>query len=391
MPMEPRPTRPTDSTSWLASAPGAHKFRRVDVPVEERGYAVLLGEGLIERAGEVIAPKLRGERALIVWDEAVASPHGKLLYRSLSAQNVECLIAPVPSGESSKNLRELTRIWMSLATAHVGRDGAVIAIGGGMVGDLAGFAAATWLRGVDFFLVPTTLLAMVDAAIGGKTAVNISQGKNLIGAFWQPRLVLADVRTLATLPMDEFRSGLAEVVKYGVIRDRDLFEALENKADAIRAREMDSLLPIIEWCCSIKADIVARDEREAGERELLNFGHTIGHAIETLTGYSRHRHGEAVAIGMIAEGRIARMLGTGWTDAGQERLEELLGAFDLPRDLRYEGAPTASDLVNATYADKKARGGRVRYALPTGIGTARHGVEVEDAVAFEVLGDLGAG
>lgn len=390
--MTPRKPAPgSDSTSWLAAQPGAHKFRRIDVPVEGRSYAILLGEGLIERAGELIAQKLKGERALIVWDEAVATPHGKLLYKSLSAQGVECLIAPIPSGESSKNLRELTKIWMSLATAHVGRDGALIAIGGGMVGDLAGFAAATWLRGVDFFLVPTTLLSMVDAAIGGKTAVNISQGKNLIGSFWQPRLVIADVGTLSTLPLDEYRSGLAEVVKYGVIRDKDLFEALENKADAIRARDMETLTPIIEWCCSIKAEIVGRDEREAGDRELLNFGHTIGHAIETLTGYSRFRHGEAVAIGMIAEGRIARMLGTGWTDAGQERLEELLGAFELPRDLRYEGAPSASDIVTSTYSDKKARGGRVRYALPTGIGAARQGFEVEDAVAFEVLGDLGAG
>ena len=249
-----KPAPGSDSTSWLAAQPGAHKFRRIDVPVEGRGYAILLGEGLIERAGELIAQKLKGERALIVWDEAVASPHGKLLYKSLSAQNVECLIAPIPSGESSKNLRELTKIWMSLATAHVGRDGALIAIGGGMVGDLAGFAAATWLRGVDFFLVPTTLLAMVDAAIGGKTAVNISQGKNLIGSFWQPRLVIADVGTLSTLPLDEYRSGLAEVVKYGVIRDRDLFEALENKSDAIRARDMEALTPVIEWCCSIKAE-----------------------------------------------------------------------------------------------------------------------------------------
>jgi 3-dehydroquinate synthase len=370
---------------------GSGRQLRVDVPVEGHNYAVLIGEGLLDRAGDLIGARLRGQRILVVMDEAVATPHAQILFKSLSScTGVEAYTCKVASGEQSKNIKELTKLWMSLGASNVGRDGAIIAIGGGMVGDLAGFAASTWLRGIDLFLIPTTLLAMVDASVGGKTAINSTLGKNLIGSFWQPRLVLADVSTLRTLSEPEYCSGLAEVIKYGIVKDRALFELIEERCDSILCRDPETLSEIIEWCCSIKGQIVVRDERESGERELLNFGHTIGHAIESKLGYGVVRHGEAVAIGMMAEARIAAEIGTGWSDAAHERLEELLTIFRLPCDLKREGAPSARALLDSTYSDKKVRSGQVRYALPTALGEAKTGFEVSDEIVLKVLRELGA-
>lgn len=260
----------------------------------------------------------------------------------------------------------------------------MVALGGGVVGDMAGFAAATWLRGINFVQVPTSLLAMVDASIGGKTGVNHPQGKNLIGAFHQPRLVLIDPQVLATLPPREFRAGMAEVIKYGVIWDAGLFAHLEaaDRLDQQRYISEELLQTILTCSCQAKAHVVGKDEKEAGLRAILNYGHTIGHAVESLTGYRVVNHGEAVAIGMMAAGEIALALNL-WTAAEQDRQRLLLKKTGLPIQL-----PTGIEIeaiLEALQTDKKVKSGRVRFVLPTQIGTVTVTDQVPSAVIRQVL------
>ena len=349
-----------------------------------RSYAVQIGPGLLDAAGPACARLGLGRRAAVVTQPAVA-PHAARVTESLRGAGFEPVVLVVTEGEESKSLREAERLWDAFVAHGLDRASPVVAVGGGVVGDLAGFAGAAFMRGLPVVQVPTTLLAQVDASIGGKVAVNHPRGKNLIGAFHQPRLVLIDPEALRTLPEREYRSGLAEVVKIGAALDADLFRSLETGLDALRRRDAALLEAVVATCCAAKARIVERDEREeTGLRMVLNYGHTVGHALEALSGYRRWLHGEAVAIGMAAAGRLAVRLG--WTDsAAAARQDALLQGIGLPT--RFSGiAPR--DIADALRHDKKARDGRVPFILMRSVGRAEacHDVPM-DAVA-EVLQEI---
>jgi 3-dehydroquinate synthase len=286
--------------------------------------------------------------------------------RSLSASGFSCTEVILPDGEAFKTMASAERIFEELLKAGLDRKSALIAIGGGVIGDLAGFAASVYMRGIDFVQIPTTLLAQVDSSVGGKTGVNHPLGKNMIGTFWQPRLVWIDIDTLGTLPRREFIAGVAEIIKYGIIWDHELFAYLEKNAQHVLSLQSDALRHIISRSCEIKADVVARDEREGGLRAILNFGHTIGHALETATGYTAFVHGEAVAIGMSVEAEIAQLLGLLSSDevAG---IRSLIRAYGLPT-----AVPGSIDLdlfFSSMKLDKKAVSGELRFILPERIGS----------------------
>ncbi|HEY6985983.1 MAG TPA: 3-dehydroquinate synthase [Rhodanobacteraceae bacterium] len=351
----------------------------LDVALGERSYPIRIGSGLLGDAGAWRA-ELRGRHVLVVTDEHVAPLYLARVRDSLASLAHDAIV--LPAGESSKTLDSAARIFSALAALGASRDAAIIALGGGMVGDLAGFAAATWMRGIDFVQMPTTLLAMVDSSVGGKTGVNLDSGKNLVGAFHQPRAVLIDTATLATLPAREYAAGLAEVVKYGAIGDAKFFEWLEANADALNARDASALAEAIATSCRQKAGVVARDEREQGERALLNFGHTFGHAIEAASGYGTVLHGEAVAIGMVLAARLAALLGRA-PPHDAARLATLLARFGLPT------APPrgvdADALLVRMRLDKKNVSGRLRLVLWRGLGRAEIVPDVDEASIRQVL------
>jgi 3-dehydroquinate synthase len=345
----------------------------VHVALGERSYDILIDEGLLLGELPGLAAKLRlGRRCAIITDSNTGPLYSQAVRDALAGAGVEASTITVPAGEGSKSLAVAGRLYEQLAEARLDRRGFILALGGGVVGDVGGFIAATYLRGVDFVQVPTTLLSMVDSSVGGKVAINLPQGKNLVGAFYQPRLVLADMGTLRSLPEREFRSGMAEVIKYGIICDARLFALLEQRLDALMAKDMAQLAPVIARCCEIKAEVVSQDERETGLRAILNFGHTIGHAIEAVTDYGQYLHGEAIAIGMMAAARLSRKHGgLGDTDIG--RIESLLrrAGFDLT-------PPPVSfiKIVAPMRRDKKAIEGKLRFVLARRLGE----VFVSDAV-----------
>ena len=335
----------------------------------DRSYAIVVGQGVIDSLGSALTA-LAARRAIVVADEAIAATHAARAIASLGRAGVETTLLVVPAGEASKSAAEAARLWNELARLAVDRRTHVVAVGGGVVGDLTGFVAATFARGLPLWQVPTTLVAQVDSAIGGKTGINLDTGKNLVGAFWQPRGVVADIDTLATLPDREFTSGLAEVLKYGVILDADLFAWLEANAPAIRRRDPAALLHIVERSAALKAHVVERDEHEtSGLRAILNYGHTFAHAFETAAGYGTLLHGEAVAIGMAAAARLAAALGRVGPDV-VARQDALLTALGLPvaaNDLSWT-PPVADELITIMGRDKKTVDGRLRFVLPTRIG-----------------------
>ena len=335
----------------------------LEVQLGERAYPILIGERLLDDAA-LLRQHAAARQVLIVSDSTVAPLYaGRLRAALADCQVVEAII---PVGETSKSLANLSRLWDVLMANRFGRDATVIALGGGVVGDLAGFAAACYQRGIDFVQVPTTLLADVDSSVGGKTAINHPGGKNMIGAFHQPRAVIADVSLLATLPERELCAGLAEVIKYGLICDAPFFAWLEARLPRLRARDPETLIDAIHRCCAIKAAIVGRDEREQGERALLNFGHTFGHAIEAATGYSEWLHGEAVGTGMRIAADLSQRLGLiGSVEV--RRIERVLAAAGLDRAPPRCGAGQALDYMRI---DKKVKAGRVRLILLQGIGRA---------------------
>ena len=298
------------------------------VPLADRSYPIHIGADLIGRA-DLILPHLKRPRVAIVTNTTVEPLYLERLSASLTAHGVAVTSVTLPDGEKYKDWATLNRIFDVLLEQHCERSTTLIALGGGVIGDMTGFAAATFQRGVPFIQIPTTLLAQVDSSVGGKTAINHPLGKNMIGAFYQPQLVLADITTLDTLPDRELRAGLAEVIKYGLIRDAALFAWLEEHIDALLARDVAALTYAIERSCAIKAEIVARDETEQGERALLNLGHTFGHAIESGLGYGVWLHGEAVAAGTLMAVALSQALG--WLDAAQvERIETLFVRAGLP-------------------------------------------------------------
>lgn len=340
--------------------------RSIEVALGDRSYPIRIGTGTLGDAGPEIARRTKSTRAVVVTVPPVGRRYARPLLASLREAGLRAHRIDVPDGDASKNLRQLARLYDALLDLGADRSTAVVALGGGMVGDLAGYLAATYLRGVPFVQVPTTVLAMVDASIGGKVGVNLPRGKNLVGAFHQPRLVWIDAATLRTLPARERAAGLAEVVKAAAIRDAALFARLEREAERLLALDPEVLLPVLERACAIKAEVVARDEREAGLRALLNFGHTLAHAIETLARYRGVLHGEAVAIGMVFAARRGEALGA--TSAGTaERLAALLGRLGLPTE---PPDHPRSAYVRALRVDKKRTEAHIRFVVLRKIGVA---------------------
>ena len=347
-------------------------IERLRVELAERGYDILVGPQLIERAGAEMAPLLRRRQAVVVTDENVAGHYLAALRDSLSTAGIVHHAVVLPPGEETKSLGHFGRLAEDILAIGIERGTMLVALGGGVVGDLTGFAAATLLRGIDFVQIPTTLLAQVDSSVGGKTGINTPQGKNLVGAFHQPRLVLADTDSLATLPRRELLAGYAEIIKYGLIRDAEFFAWLEAEGGSVCDLVPVPLRRAVTTSCVMKAGIVASDEREEGDRALLNFGHTFGHALETETGFSaRLLHGEAVALGMVLAFDFAVRLGLVGA-AASERVRRHLGGMGLPTRLSaigLAGVP-ADRLLAHMGKDKKVRDGRIALILPRRIGEA---------------------
>ena len=346
-------------------------------------YAIRIGPGLLSDGAALCTP-LRGRQALVVSDSHVAPLYADAVRHALLAARPDARVATfvLPAGEASKTLAGFGDAIDALAALGATRDACVYALGGGVVGDLAGFAAACWMRGIDCVQLPTSLLAMVDSSVGGKTAVDLVQGKNLVGAFHPPRAVLADTSTLRTLPDRELRAGLAEVVKYGAIADAGFLDWLAAHAGALLEREDAALAEAIARSCAHKAAIVERDPFEHGERALLNFGHTFGHAIETVQGYGGLNHGEAVAMGMVLAARMSARLGHA-TEADADRLQAVLERFGLPVALPRGLDPAA--LVARMRLDKKAQASGLRFVLWDGIGRARVVADVPEAEVLAAL------
>ena len=354
-------------------------LKRIPVALAQRGYEVVIGKGCRFHVGEELQRLGYGAglKVLVVSNPVIFHHYGAQVMEALGAAGFSASSLLVEAGETYKTPATVAQIHDACWRERLERGSLILALGGGVVGDMAGFAAATWLRGIAVVQVPTTLLAMVDAAIGGKTGVNHPGGKNLIGAFHQPRLVLVDPDTLFTLPEREFQAGMAEVIKYGVIEDVDLFTKLEQAEDLSSATAVGPAL-LLELLCrsaAAKAAVVVADERESGRRAILNYGHTMGHALETLTGYNTYLHGEAVALGMEAMGWIASQEGY-WQDAEQQRQIRLLAKAGLP--LRWP-ALDADAVVTCLSSDKKVRDGRVRFIVPRAIGQ----VEIRDDISTE--------
>ena len=348
----------------------------IQVRLGERSYPIHIGSGLLVQH-TLWRGAIRGRHVLVVSDTTVAPLYLQGVVDGLGRLNVATLL--IEEGEQFKSLDQASRVFDALAALGANRDATIIALGGGVIGDLAGFAAACWMRGIDFVQMPTTLLAMVDSSVGGKTGVNLVAGKNLVGSFHQPQAVVIDTSTLATLPDREYAAGLAEVIKYGALGDAKFFAWLEANAAALMRRDDDVVAEAIAISCRHKAAVVARDEREEGKRALLNFGHTFGHALEAEAGYGTLLHGEAVAIGMVLAARLSNDLGM--ADAvDRERLQNLLRVCGLPTAV--PPGHSVKRLIQRMRLDKKNLGGTLRMILWRGIGQAEvvSGV-AEDAIA----------
>lgn len=353
-------------------------MQRIEVNLGERSYPIFIGAGVMEHAEE-LGRAIPARDVLIVTNTTVGPLYVAKLTAALAPRR--CIEVVLPDGEMHKTLANVSRILDVLVTNRFSREACVVALGGGVVGDMAGFAAACYQRGIAFVQVPTTLLAQVDSSVGGKTGVNHPGGKNLIGAFHQPAAVFADTNTLGTLPDRELRAGLAEVIKYGLIVDREFFDWLEGNAQRLLARDPAALAHAIKRSCEIKAEIVGRDEREQGERALLNLGHTFGHAIESATNYNTWLHGEAVGAGMLLAAEMSQRLG--WMSAAEvARVERMLMQFGLPVDVK---ALAAETLVEKMKIDKKISAGRIRLVLLKAIGKSVVTGDYADAALRETL------
>jgi 3-dehydroquinate synthase len=362
---------------------------RLRVELDERGYDILVGSGLITGAGSAILPLMRRRQAIVVTDQIVAKAHLAPLLESLGAAGVTHHAIVLPPGEGTKDLAHFGRLVDDVLACSIERGTMLVALGGGVVGDICGFAAATLLRGIDFVQIPTTLLAQVDSSVGGKTAINTAAGKNLLGAFYQPRLVLADSGTLATLPRREMLAGYGEVVKYGLIADADFFDWLESDGGRVCDLEPAALNRAVITSCRMKAEIVTADERETGDaRALLNFGHTFGHALEAETGFGDALlHGEAVALGMVLAFDFAVRLGI---CSGQDatRVRRHIAAMGLPTELAAISLKDKADaLLGHMGKDKKVRDGRITLILPRRIGDAYVTREATSADLREFLSE----
>lgn len=359
----------------------------ITVNLPQHSYNIKIVPGSLGRLGEYISNLELGNKVLLISNPIIFKYYGQKAINSLESEGFKVVHQILPAGEKYKNPNSIQKIYDVALANHLERSSTMIALGGGVIGDMTGFASATWLRGINFVQVPTSLLAMVDAAIGGKTGVNHSQGKNLIGAFHQPGLVLIDPDILRTLPSREFRAGMAEVIKYGMIWDTELFAQLEKNKNLSQLCHVKSELMdfILTYSCQAKADIVSKDEKETGLRAILNYGHTIGHAVESLTGYNQLTHGEATAIGMFAAGEIAMKLGM-WTKENSHRQNALLKKAGL--NTKLPDGLNISMIIDALQRDKKVKEGKVRFILPTQIGAVEITDKVPATTIYKVLSSM---
>ena len=349
------------------------------VDLGERSYPISIGENLLEQT-ELFSSAIAGKKVMIVTNDVVAPLYLQKCRETLKDFQIDEVI--LPDGEKHKNLSTFETILSTLLAKKHARDTTIIALGGGVIGDMAGFAAACYQRGIAFIQVPTTLLSQVDSSVGGKTAVNHELGKNMIGAFYQPQAVIIDITCLKTLPAREFSAGMAEVIKYGIIYDYSFFSWLEENVANIKALHPDAITYMIKRCCEIKAEVVAQDEKESGIRALLNLGHTFGHAIEAEQGYGNWLHGEAVAVGMIQAAETAEQLGL--IERSQvERIISLIKQFDLP--LSSPETMTYANYAEHMQLDKKVLDGKLRLVLPTSIGSSDLFDNVSEAVLRRVI------
>jgi 3-dehydroquinate synthase len=357
--------------------------RIVHVPLGARSYEIVIGPGLLSELGGHCASLKLGSRCAVISDRNVAPKFARAAQLSLKKVGFDAVLITVPAGETAKSVKMVEHCYDALARHRLERKSFIVALGGGVVGDLAGFVAATYLRGIAFVQVPTTLLAQVDSSVGGKVGVNLKAGKNLVGAFHQPRVVLCDLTTLRSLPAREFRAGLAEVIKYGIIHDATLFERLERDLPKLLKRDPEILEEVIARCCEIKADVVGQDETESGLRAILNFGHTIGHAIENISGYGKYLHGEAISIGQVAAAKISSsVLGLPVPEA--ERIRKLFQEAGLPTTIRLSAAQRKK-LFTAMRLDKKVVGGEIKFVLAKRIGETVRGQSVPERVIQKAL------
>jgi 3-dehydroquinate synthase len=355
----------------------------VTIPVElpTSRYSVVIQPQGLQHLGEKCRQLELSEKIIVVSNPVIFEHYGNTVVDSLTANGFKVSTCILPAGEQYKNFDSLQKIYDAAIDQRLERSSTLLALGGGVIGDMTGFAASSWLRGINFIQVPTSLLAMVDASIGGKTGINHPRGKNLIGAFYQPRLVMIDPDVLQTLPPREFRAGMAEVIKYGIIWDAELLAILEKVEQLDAGLDIQLVSEILRRSAQAKVDVVSQDEKEAGLRAILNYGHTIGHAVESLTGYKVVNHGEAVAIGMVAAGKLA-VAAQMWSQADTDRQSAVIQKTGLPTEL-----PTGlkiDEIVAALFLDKKVQAGRVRFVLPTKIGHAT----VTDTIANTLVADI---
>ncbi len=357
-------------------------MQEIRVELGERSYNISIGNNILDGIGDALKSLDLSPRVAVVSNPTVLELYGERVSNSIREAGFDLLTVTIPDGEEYKDLLWLQHIYDELLGHKLDRSSALIALGGGVIGDMTGFAASTYMRGIAYIQVPTTLLAQVDSSVGGKTGVNHKLGKNMIGTFWQPRLVWVDIETLGTLPRRELLAGLAEVIKYGVIYDRELFDFLADNRDRILNLDSATLTHVVQRSCEIKAEVVAKDEREAGLRAILNYGHTIGHAIETVTEYKRFLHGEAVAIGMYLEARLSRMLNL--IDEGQvSEIKDVIDSYGLPSEK--PANINAHSIFLSMQLDKKAVAGELKFILPEKIGSVRIYKGVSEDLLREIL------
>ena len=340
-------------------------MKKIDVNLKERAYSIVIMEGLLDDLAAKIDSFVSSRKVLIVSDSNVSKLYSKKVIDAIKEKATDVDIAIFPAGEPSKTLKTIESLYEKAIEFGLDRSSVIVALGGGVVGDIAGFLAATYMRGIDFIQIPTSLLAMVDSSVGGKTGVDLPAGKNLVGAFWQPKVVLIDPNTLKTLPEREIKCGLAEVIKYGIIMDEDFFCYLENHTKELNTLDCGCFSDVIARCCALKAEVVIADEREeTGTRAILNYGHTFAHAIEVIRGFENINHGEAVAIGMCMAASLS-VADMRLDDAAELRQENLLRALHLPCSI---DQVKASEIYKAMHKDKKVVNGKLRFILPETIG-----------------------
>ena len=352
-------------------------MRTVKVPLGDRSYSIKIGNELLPNLGKECRRLKLGTRCALITDSKVGPIYSKTAMSSLRKSGFEPIEIRVPAGETAKSLKTIQSSYDKLAKHRIERSSFIVALGGGVVGDMAGFLAASYLRGIGFVQVPTTLLSQVDSSVGGKVGVNLKAGKNLVGAFYQPRLVLCDLNTIKTLPKRELRAGLAEVIKYGIIEDSKLFQRIERKISNLLGLDTIEMAYIVARSCQIKAKIVEQDETENGLRAILNYGHTIGHALEAISSYGKFLHGEAISIGQVAASKISRDL-LGLSQSEVDRIEALFTAAGLPTKIHLS-KNEMKKLLAAMKLDKKVTDGKVNFVLANTIGKVSFGIESPEA------------